>query len=101
MERYKKYEGFKNFLDGFEILEFNVESRNKNNYIYFLGYYREYKDKEDKDEILGFANTLKDGEGFLRQYKKKNGFSIKARGFYIERWVINVTSRWKGGFYMY
>ena len=36
MERYKKYEGFKNFLDGFEILEFNVESRNKNNYIYLL-----------------------------------------------------------------
>ncbi|MCP1225896.1 hypothetical protein [Sebaldella sp. S0638] len=98
MERYKNYVGFKEFPNGFKILKYNIEHVNKDNHIYLLGYYREYEDIDDVNEILGLSVTLKEGKEIIKQYKEKNGFSIKARGFYIEKWLIDITFRWEGGF---
>ena len=98
MERYKNYIGFKDFPDGFIILKYEIKNINLLKHIYLLGYYKEYEDRDDINEILGFSVTLKEGKKIIKQYKEQNKFSTKARGFYIEKWLIDVTFRWEGGF---
>ena len=44
-------------------------------------------------------STQEKAKKYLKKYKIKHSLKPKARGFYIERWLVNSNFHWEGGFF--
>ena len=66
--------------------------------VYLLGYHKEYKDDTEENKILGFFSTAEKAKKYLVKYKVKKNLKPRARGFYVEKWYVDLYFLWEGGF---
>ena len=103
IKKFKTYEGFEDFPDDFRIKKYFIdklrtENKKEINRVYLLGFYHEYADDTVDLKILGIFSTQKRAKEYLKKYKAKHLIKPKARGFYVERWLVNSNFHWEGGF---
>ncbi len=101
VQEYIKYEGFERYPDGFKIKRYNINGKKENKEfkkVYFLGYHKEYKDETEDNEILGFFSTAKKAREYLVEYKIKKKLKPKSRGYYVDKWYVDLYFQWVGGF---
>ena len=101
VKEYVKYEGFERFPDGFKIKKYNIDGKKENKEfkkVYLLAYYKEYKDETEDTKILGFFSTAKKAREYLAKYKIKKNLKPRSRGYYVNKWYVDLYFQWEGGF---
>ena len=66
--------------------------------VYLLAYYKEYKDETEDTKILGFFSTAKKAREYLAEYKIKKNLKPRSRGYYVNKWYVDLYFQWEGGF---
>ena len=93
--------GLKDFPMDSKLKKYIIDGKKDNREfkkVYLLGYHKEYKDDTEDNEILRFFSTIKKARGYLAEYKIKKNLKPRSRGYYVEKWHVDLDFGWAGGF---